>query len=324
VLDAEAGTIRFGDGVRGRIPDAGCRVRIERMRYGGGRAGNLPAGALSKIEPNGQAVPTKLKVEQRLTTDGGADAETFVQAERRIPSLFRDGDRAVTAEDFRRIAIDTPGLRMGRVEIMPRFKPQQRMNNVPGVVTVMTLPYKDGFAAPAPRPDRPFLEGVHSYMDVRRLLTTELYTIGCEYVSLGVGVAVSLRDGYGRDAVLHAVRDALQHFLWPLAPGGHDNNGWTLGRAVTNRELEVCVARVPGVDQVNGVSIFRERAGSWERIQPTRADLPATLYLEKWQLPELLSVVVVDSLDMPEDLSGVPNPFADETGIPVPVVPEVC
>src|SRR5690606_31978932 len=143
----------------GRIPDAGRRVRVARLRSGGGRAGNLAPGSLAKIEglrgPDGRPVSAKLKVTQSLPTEGGEDAETLAQAERRIPSLFRDRDRAVTEEDYRRIAADTPGVRMGRVAVMPRFKPQQRRPDVPGVVTVMTLPAREGHAAPAPRPDRP-------------------------------------------------------------------------------------------------------------------------------------------------------------------------
>ena len=43
-LDAEAGTVRFGDGVRGRVPERQMRVRLASGRFGGGRAGNLPAG----------------------------------------------------------------------------------------------------------------------------------------------------------------------------------------------------------------------------------------------------------------------------------------
>jgi hypothetical protein len=44
-LDSEAGVIRFGDGLRGRIPEINSRIRVAQMRSGGGRAGNLPPGA---------------------------------------------------------------------------------------------------------------------------------------------------------------------------------------------------------------------------------------------------------------------------------------
>jgi len=120
-LDPEAGVVRFGDGVRGRIPPAGAQILVARMRTGGGVAGNLPPGTLKDItafQVNGNPVP-KLKVQQSEPTLGGMDAETLAEAEQRIPALFRHGDRAVTEEDYRRLAATTPGVRLGRVELLP-------------------------------------------------------------------------------------------------------------------------------------------------------------------------------------------------------------
>ena len=327
-LDAEAGTIRFGDGVRGRVPEPGMRVRLVRMRGGSeGRAGNVPSASIKDVGSAldlDDAPVAKLKVSQPLPTEGGEDGETLAQAERRIPALFRDRDRAVTEEDYRRLAADTPGVRMGRVELLPRFKPHQRRSEVPGIVTVMTLPGVDGTAPPAPRPDRPFLEAVHAWLDARRPLATELYVIGCEYIPLGIGVSVSVRDGFGRDGVLQAVRDALRAFLWPLTPGGIDGRGWPVGRAVRERELEVVIARVPGVGAVNGISLFERDGDEWRLLVSPERCGPVTLELERWQLPELLSVMVVSEPPAPTDLRALPNPFGAIESVAVPVVPEVC
>ena len=83
-LDSEAGTVRFGDGVRGRAPEAGRVVQVARMRAGGGAAGNLPAGVIKTISaPTGAP---RLKVLQPLPTTGGADAENLADAEARIPA----------------------------------------------------------------------------------------------------------------------------------------------------------------------------------------------------------------------------------------------
>src|SRR6185295_1414569 len=119
-LDSEAGTVRFGDGVRGRIPEAGRRVVIGVMRIGGGLAGNLPAGTLAEVAARDLAGDEvkKLKVVQPLPTSGGDDAETIEAAEQRIPARLRHRERAVTADDYRQIAAETPGVRMGRVEVL--------------------------------------------------------------------------------------------------------------------------------------------------------------------------------------------------------------
>ncbi len=342
-LDPEAGTIRFGDGLRGRVPDAGHRIRVAMARVGGGRSGNVPPGSITAL----RAAPAgrKVKLLQPLPMDGGEDAETLADAERRIPAFFRHKDRAVTAEDYQRLAVDTPGVRLGRVEVLPKFRPFQRQKGVPGVVSVMVLPHKEGFEAPNPQPDRPTLEAVHAYLDVRRPLSTELYVIGCEYIQIGVSVGVSLLDtlaagtpvmGQGGlaagfadgqpltgERVIAAVKEALRRYLSPLAPGGYDGTGWRLGRAVKDRELEVVVARVPGVDEVLRVNVFRWQNGAWRLLPRKTPDTPAELILESWQLPELLSVVVAVDEDAPVTLTSV-NPFADPSSVAIPIAPKVC
>ena len=330
-LDSEAGTVRFGDGVRGRIPEAGMRVRVALMRAGGGRGGNLPAGSLTEVKArglDGNPVVRKLKVTQPLPTDGGADAETLDQAERRIPALLRHRERAVTEEDFRRLAADTPGVALGRVEVLPRFKPQQRRDDVPGVVSVMVLPSKSLPQPPAPRADRPLIEAVHAWLDARRPLATELYVIGCEYVPLALGVGITIRDGFGHDQVINDVREALRRYLWALAPGGPDGGGWPLGRPVGDRELEVAVARVPGVATVAGVNLFRREvlrgAERWRLLPRPRANDAVALRLDVWQLPELLGVVVVADGAPPQDLRLGDTAGGAGDEVPIPVVPEVC
>jgi len=325
-LDSEAGAIRFGDGLRGRIPEINSRIRIAQMRSGGGRAGNLPPGALTAIsaqDGQGLRLSSQFKVLQALPLIGGEDAETLEAAERRIPDLFRHRDRAVTESDYRQLAGETPGVRLGRVELLPRFKPQQRRSPVPGVVSVLVLPQADAIQPPNPRPDRPTLERVHAWLDQRRPLATELYVIGCEYVALGLSVGVEVQNGFGQDGVLQAVKEALQRFLWPLVPGGLQGEGWPLGRSIQERELEVVVSRVPGVEGVTGLRLFLQDQADhrWRELLGTDAQ-PASLRLEVWQLPELLAVVVANGapsavLD-PQPLAG------DRLGIAVPVMPEVC
>lgn len=331
-LDAEAGTIRFGDGLRGRVPPLGGRIRVAVARVGGGKAGNVPPNSLSEFvnrDPNGRTI--SLKVMQPLPTEGGDDAETLIEAEQRIPARFRHKERAVTRDDYRALAVETPGVRVGRVEVLPRFRPFGRQSNVPGTVSVMVLPGAERITPPAPRADRPLLEAVHAYLEERRPLATELYVIGAEYVPLGIGIGVTVRDGFAigedgtplsRDAVLTAVREAVRRFLWALAPGGVEGQGWELGRAVRDRELEVIISRVPGVSAVAGVNLFRERSGEWEKLRRRTPDAPIELFLEPWQLPELLSLVVAE--DLPDNLRGVPNPFADADAVAIPVIPKVC
>lgn len=330
-LDAEAGTLRFGDGARGRVPEAGMRIRLKSGRFGGGRAGNLAPGSLGELQAtriDGSPAPA-IKVLQPLALTGGEDAETLALAEKRIPARLRHGDRAVTEEDYRRLALEAPAIDVGRVEVLPRFKPRDRRFEVPGVVSVLALPAADlgpasASSRPNPRPDRPFIERLHAHLAARVPLATELYVIGCEYVPLAVSVAISLRDGHARDQTLLDVREALRRLLWPLPPGGLEGAGWPLRRPVRSRELEVEVARVAGVDEVRGLRLFRRRNEAWQALPAIAADGAQVLDLSPWQLPELLAVVAVDAETAPTDPSILPNPHASANAVAVPVVPDMC
>jgi predicted phage baseplate assembly protein len=324
-LDSEAGQIQFGNGISGRIPEAGQRVRVSSMRAGGGKAGNLPPASLNRIDArdlNGNSLGNRaLRVSQGVATDGGEDAENLAMAEKRIPQRLRHRNRCVTAQDYLSLVAETPGVKAGRVEVLPRFLPQQRRQNVAGVVSVMVLPFKQATEAPNPRPDQPFIEKVFNHLDKRRPLATELYVIGCEYVQLGLSVGITINNGAAFNQVVNDVRRALKHYLWSLPPDGPNGRGWPLGKAVRDRELEVVVARVEGVSTVPGINIFRREDDAWSRIERAQVCDSIELVLKPWQLPELLGVVVsTDGIPSDEMRSVV----TVTGGTAVPIIPVVC
>jgi predicted phage baseplate assembly protein len=328
-LDAEEGTIRFGDGMRGAVPATGRAIHVAHARTGGGSDGNLQAGTLKNITPpNGGP---KLKLVQPLAMTGGVDAEALAEAEQRIPSLIRHADRAVTRADWKELALRTPGVSIGRVEVLERFKPHQRQTGMPGVVSIMVIPQRYGTAAPAPRADRSTLETVYSWLDMRRPLGTELYVIAPEYVPMGVSAAVELVDPAQRDDVLAAVSEVIRQHLWPLAPGGSDGSGWVLGRDVDDRLIETAIARVPGVRTVAPVKLFRRATNGrdWLTVSEDTQGR-ARLALADWQLPELAMLQVgvgatsATRLDGGGAGAGSGSGAGDDSDLAVPVVPEVC
>jgi len=323
-LDSEAGVIRFGSSVRGAVPAPGRAIQVVTMRAGGGSQGNIPPGALK-----GLAAPAgapKLKLNQPLPMTGGIDAERIEEAEARIPAMIRHGGRAVTKSDIKELALRTPGVPVARVEVLERFKPQQRRGDIPGVVSVMVVPQRAGTAKPCPRADRTMLESVYSWLDSRRPLATELYVIAPEYVPVGVTAAVELVDSNQRDAVLDRVSEVIRRHLWPLAPGGPDGQGWPLGRALDDRLIETAIARVPGVRSVAPVRLFQRstRGRNWVPVAEDRTGR-GLITLSPWQLPELamLSVGVgsTSSTSLPPSAEGAGSGAG---GLAIPVVPELC
>ena len=331
VLDPALATLTFGNGVNGRIPEPGERIRIAYAQAGGGSDGNLPLGTLSEINAldfQGNTISQPLQVLQPVATAGGVDAETLAEAELRLPSWLKNRNRSVIESDYKQLATQTPGASLGRVEVLPKFLPQQRRENVPGVVSVMILPTKELTEYPNPRIDKPLIEKVYNFLEVRKPITTELHVIGCEYVPLALSVAISVRDGFGRDTIILEVKEALKKYLWSLAPHGPFGEGWPLGRTVGDRELEVVVARVKGVNGVAGVNLFEKNANNrWRKTPRKNVRDPVEILLQRWQLPELMGVVVSIGDKPADDLAGSFGTRSDSgtaAGIAVPLIPEVC
>ncbi|WP_295886901.1 putative baseplate assembly protein [uncultured Thiohalocapsa sp.] len=326
-LDARAGRVHFGDGINGRRPLAGKRIRAARYRHGGGAASNLPADSLDAV-----AADPGLRVRQERALSGGVDAEDIARAERRIPQFLAHRNRAVTAEDFRLLAEGNPVSPVARAEVRPGLLPGTSIRSlrreVPGVVSVFVVPPGPVPAvAAAPRPTPGLLRDVFDHLLARVTVGTELYVLSPEYVQLAVGVAVDVADAATEEATLRAVRETLAAWLWPLAPGGADGTGWGLGGDVRAAEAGVQVARVPGVRAVNKLVLFaRGPSEAGPNAGPWRAVAGGELILQDYQVPDLLGVQVRSgSADptLPAGLGELPA-GGDDNGVPAPVIPDLC
>jgi hypothetical protein len=322
VLDPTAGTVTFGDGMRGRRPPAiqqdtggarqGSVIVAQRYAYGGGSDGNLAPGSIKAIQP---AIGT---VRHEVPTVGGSDGESVADAERRIPAFLAHRDRAVTVGDFRELALITPGVSLGRAEVvqglMPGADAAATRLNVPGVISVFVFPNAPVTLSGGPVATLTQLQEVFAWLRQRILIGTQLFVLSAEPVPVYAGASVELLSGTDPLATTRGVQQALASYLWPLPPGGPAQTGWPLGRTVTPDELLTQAARVAGVQAAEQVTLYWRPAGSWTAT--------ASVPLRPWQVPSLQGVGVAT------DGSGPPAPPPDVAGSGgqtfVPFVPKVC
>lgn len=325
-VDAESATVSFGQ----RYPQLGERIRVLGYRWGGGTAGNLPAGAIAKL---GDTLPgptppapllrpgqADLKLANPLAAYGGVDAESLDAALARIPSELRRNHRAVARNDFDELALQTPAVELGRSECMPLFHAPSRSRK-PGCVSVVVWPARDAQHPNAPLPDAWELTQVCSWLDRWRVVTTELYVIPPTYRRIALAVSVKVREGYGLDAVRDWVDILLRQYLAPMPPYGPDGQGWPLGRRVMARELEGVAMQVEGVEYIEALRLDHatpqaDGSDSWNDI--------AILSLADWEVPEVAAITVVDdATPLPAPGTGlVPPP--SQPAVPVPVIREEC
>lgn len=349
-VNLESGEIRFGDGLHGRRPPFGATIRVD-YDYGVGRDGNVGAGSIN----SSPALPAGFKVSNPVPTWGGAEAETVRDGERQISRYLQHRDRLVSAIDFETITLRTPGVNVGRVEVLPAFSPELTPNiagDAPGAVTLLVIPKFDAVHPATPEPDRNFLDAICAYLDTRRLITTEVFLRGPDYKAIWISMGIDVVPGASIAEVRAAVKAELTRFLSPLPPEtsnqldnqvalfstpqyASQQRGWPLGKAVSPLELLAVASRVPGVLKINKIYVADATTAATQGGQtdtPTCSDLP--VMLTGLQLPRVMTLNVaigealsINQLRGDEDLTGGPTTPSTTSAaaiLPVPVIPDEC
>jgi hypothetical protein len=279
-LDAESGLVRFGDGLRGKRPPAERRI-LASYEYGGGLQGNVGIGAIKTSRD--ARLQGGYKIDNPLPTSGGSLGQSVAEGEHDMPLVLRHRDRLVTQQDFVDITSRTPGVDVGRVEVLPLFLPSNPQEAAPGVITVMVVPKFDALRPLWPTPDRLFLRRVCDHLDTRRLVTTEIYVRGPQYVAVYVSVGIQVRGGFFPDMVRQEVGTRLNGYLSALPPGGPDGKGWPLSKRLLRKDLEAVVTRVPGVEFVESLELGVKSPVDIPEYDLTGLELPM---LVAWSIQE--------------------------------------
>ncbi|MEF8855864.1 MAG: putative baseplate assembly protein [Haloplanus sp.] len=241
VLDQAAGEVRFGDGRRGVIPAPDRSVVAHDIVYGGGPAGNVPVEASWQITDDGFRSVDAVSLSP---PDGGRDAESIDEALARAIEERDVPHRAVTADDYRDLAMRTPGLRVARAAAI--------VGDGDGPVRVVVVPYSPP-AIERPVPTNGFLDAVERYVGERVLLTERVRVVPPTYVPVGVTAEVHVVGDVGVEARRRAAAADLESFLDPLR--GFEGEGWPFGRPVYESELYEVLESRDGIDSVRDVTV---------------------------------------------------------------------
>ena len=338
-VNPEAGEIRFGDGTHGARPPLGAILRAA-YDYGMGPQGNVGPNTIN----TGPALPPGFNVTNPVRTWGGAAAETVREGEKQLSRYLQHRDRLVTTGDFETIVWRTPGVDIGRVDVLPTFNPELSLNepgDAPGAVTVMVIPRYDPAHPDAPTPDRMFLDAICSYLDPRRLVTTEVFLRGPSYQGIWVSIGVNVVAGTSVAQVREAVKAAILQFLAPLPlnPSGPSDvgallttpsyadqqKGWPLRKPVVGRELMAVASRMPGVLLVNDVLLAQGSKDATPQVPLRGLQLPQVLGIAV-TIGEPLSLAQLRGDGTAGTSTGQGQPPERDLSkfVPVPVVPEEC
>lgn len=260
VLDAEKGVINFGDGIRGRIPPVGNNSICVTYRSGGGTRGNLPPGSINIVLGD---LAGKVSVVNQEASSGGKDAETLKDAIRRVRIGLKMITRAVTSSDYEYLALQIPGTK--RAKAMPLYHPAHPQGAA-RIVSVIIVPDTQ---EDQPKPSDDLIRKVYYQLYRYRLLTTEIFVLPPEYITVTVKATVAKKKQFKTDSVKQSADERLKEFLDPFE-GGPDGEGWPFGRPVYISEIYQILAGLENLAGQKIIDYVKDISLSWRREEGSK------------------------------------------------------
>jgi hypothetical protein len=229
--------LRFGDGVDGRQPEPGTEL-VVRYRVGSGQAGNVGAEAIQRIVAGGDLATAVIAVRNPIPALGGLDPEPLEHVRLAAPAAFRTQERAVTEDDYARVA-----------ERHPEVQRAVATSRWTGSWHTMFVTVERRAGRPV---DRAFATELRAFLDPFRLAGYDLEIDSPRWVSLDIALTVCVAPGYVRANVRQALILAFSPADLPDGRRGffHPDN-FTFGQPVYLSQVVATAMALPGVTWVD-------------------------------------------------------------------------
>lgn len=192
--DDEA-TVIFGDDAFGQIPSREATITAT-YRVGGGLLGNVPANTIQTIVNAPQLALIGAKVTNPTAATGGAERESIEHAVLHAPGVFRSHKRAVTADDYKSLALNFRGVGKVRAE-------RSNWNTV----TLYVAPEGGGQVSDV------LESGLLAFFEDKRPLSTIIEIADVDYVKIYITAHVGVKSYYSRTEVQTKIQAAVGDLL---------------------------------------------------------------------------------------------------------------
>jgi hypothetical protein len=243
LVDYATGEVTFGNGVHGMIPPLGRDNIKATYQVGGGKRGNV---GISQISTMKASIPFVDRARNPEAAGGGSDVELLEAVFERGPQLIKHRDRAVTTEDFERLA-------KAASSYIARTKCLIMGNRL----TIIIIPQGE---EDKPMPSSALMRTVEKHLLERSLNLIPSGSIevkGPSYKEVGIAVDV-VPESIDRAIPLEKeIIKRLKEFLHPLT-GGPEKSGWEFGRDVHISDVYALLEGIKGVDHVENLTLNGE------------------------------------------------------------------
>jgi hypothetical protein len=224
--------LRFGDDRHGRHPTSGTGFYAT-YRVGNGLRGNVGADVIVHIVSNDEAL---VSVRNPMPASGGIDPESIEEVRQSAPSAFRVQERAVTEEDYAKVAQRHPQVQRAVATI--RWTGSW-------YTVFLTIDRLGGWDV-----DDDFKEEMHNHLEMYRMAGHDVEIEGPRLVPLEIDMIAYLKQGYFQ-VDIRAELDIL--FSSSILPDGHRGlfhpDNFTLGQPVYLSRLYQAAMFVEGIER---------------------------------------------------------------------------
>ncbi len=195
INDQDQATIRFGDSAFGAIPPKDAIIEAS-YRVGGGSDGNVAANSIATIVDAPPLTLISAEIYNKDAATGGADRETIKHAVEHAPSVFRSLKRAVTAEDFKALALNFKGVGKVRAEATNW-----------STVTLFVAPQSGGKVSDVLKAN------LLAYFEDKRPISTTIEIKDVDYIPIYISATIGIKTYYSEESVEEKVENAVKNLL---------------------------------------------------------------------------------------------------------------
>lgn len=240
IIDNSPGIVQFGDGKNGMIPPRGKDNIRTNYKSGGGVVGNV---LKNEITVHKTPIAGIDHVMNHEPAEGGSDTELLEEALERGPHLIKHRGRAVTKEDFERLA-----------KAASSYIARTKCITEDGMVKVIIIPKGK---EDKPQPSIGLIQIVENYLrqlSLNSILSESLEVSGPLYKEVKVSVDVIPGSIDQVIPLEKDIRKQLKAYLHPLT-GGNDGHGWEFGRSVHISDVYTLLEGIKDVDHVENLRL---------------------------------------------------------------------
>jgi len=240
IIDGAMGEVLFGDGINGMIPPIGMDNIKTNYKSGGGVKGNVAKAEIKILKTSVASVDRVINPEP---AEGGADTELVDTVLERGPHLIKHRDRAVTEEDFERLAREASSY-IARTKCFTKGDK----------LKIIVIPKGE---EDKPMPSSGLLKMVEKYLRDRSLnliFPASINVLNPSYIEVKVTVDVVPESIDQAIPLEKEILKRLKEFLHPLT-GGHEKRGWQFGRDIHISDVYALLEGIKGVEHVENLML---------------------------------------------------------------------